>query len=557
MIYNKGEFFLINNPKGSKRNKIIAEIKEIYRDKTTKVKVYIFPESTKSGRQSYMGLNEVLCTSNEINYKFNGKDESKVYLIPYDKFLLLKLNSQPILKDIYYYRQSYNFDNGKLSPEKLPITCYCKQIFNPDIPFKKCKCGSYFHIDCFLKANTNECWALNCQYNCSKFLDASQQIQKIMNQTNKINNNENENNSYESSNNNISSFYKHENKKELLNQKTKRKTESNSSDNYFHEDLNLSKRTTSFDSFKSLTIKKESSSNLNISKNEKSFIIIGDTTKNKEIINRDKGQSIIYKVLTEGQKLIKDNPNLKEQYAQNSNKNEITNLYLNNFSKKIEENLYSLYKSNSSSYFNFLQEFNKIKTSSKDLLTKIILGFYTPEEISNFKGNDFLSEEKRKERELKKKEELEKIKIKEETNNIKLTMIKGNLLSEKENFKESENDNNISQNIILNIKDIKDEKFFLARKQYPKLKEYEIRNLIDLDKPSIDNIQKRLESILKKNLDSDSIDRFLEIRKNMIYKKAKTLVKRDKDINKDENTNESKIKEYIKKISFDDLEIKV
>ena len=101
MNYNKGEFYLINNPKGSKRNKIIAEIKEIYRDKTTKVKVYIFPESTKSGRQSYMGLNEVLCTSNEINYKFNGKDESKVYLIPYDKFLLLKLNSQPILKDIY------------------------------------------------------------------------------------------------------------------------------------------------------------------------------------------------------------------------------------------------------------------------------------------------------------------------------------------------------------------------------------------------------------------------------------------------------------------------
>ena len=61
----------------------------------------------------------------------------------------------------------------------------------PDLPFKQCICGNYFHLDCFIKESTNECWAENCDYNCNNFLGASQQIQKMMNKSDSDNLNNN------------------------------------------------------------------------------------------------------------------------------------------------------------------------------------------------------------------------------------------------------------------------------------------------------------------------------------------------------------------------------
>ena len=59
--------------------------------------------------------------------------------------------------------------------------------------------------------------------------------------------------------------------------------------------------------------------------------------------------------MEEGYNLIQNNPILKNQYRESNETNKITNFNLNKFAKQIEENLYSLYKSNSSSYMNFLQ----------------------------------------------------------------------------------------------------------------------------------------------------------------------------------------------------------
>ncbi len=79
--------------------------------------------------------------------------------------------------------------------------------------------------------------------------------------------------------------------------------------------------------------------------------------------------------------------------------------------QKIEENLYNLYnlyKNKSSSYYNFLQEFYKCHNNASDLVIKIIFDAYTPEEISKFKDEDFLSEGQKREKEKKKKIELKK-----------------------------------------------------------------------------------------------------------------------------------------------------
>ena len=177
MKFNIGDFYLINKyNKELNLNKYIGEIIKINENQSCTIKIYIFPESTRIGRQSYTGSKEVYSTTRKISYQFTGGNETKIELIPFFRYITLKINNQQIGNDIYFFRQSYYFETNKFNPDKLPLICYCKKILNPDFPFKQCICGNYFHLDCFIKESTNECWSENCNYNCNNFLDTSQQI---------------------------------------------------------------------------------------------------------------------------------------------------------------------------------------------------------------------------------------------------------------------------------------------------------------------------------------------------------------------------------------------
>ena len=571
MKYNIGNFYLIKkNYKDLNLNGFIGEILQKNENELYTLKIYIFPESTTIGRQSYMGKNEIYSTDKNILYQFTGQNETKIEVIPIDRYINLKLKDQQIGNDIYFYRQSYSFENKKLNPEKLPKICFCKKIFNPDISFKQCVCGNYFHLDCFIKESTNECWVENCHYNCNNFLDLSQQIQKMMSKSDKNddisnnNNNKTDNDKQQNKqNNNSNLFYQFEFKKnnsELLNKKTKRNPEEDIINISRDSALNLSKKSTSSFTTQSRSDKIEQS--LNLTRKSKSSIIIGSSNKIQENINREKGLSLIYKVLKEGLELIQNNFDLRNQYEQNNNRNKITNTNLSNFSEQIEKNLFLLYKSNSSLYKNFLLEFNKIKKNSQDLLFKIIFGHYTPEQISNFKGDDFLSEEKKKEKEIQKLAQMESMKFKNESNNIKMTMSKGNLLTEKEVFIESNNHEN--ENINLNLKMINsDDKILEKQKQFPDLKISDIKNLISMETPGQQYIKQRLRQMLKQNLDINSLNYFKEKRRNMLIRKAKTLANQEmKKINGNDNDKEnirnypeyeSKVNDYLEKISFSNL----
>ena len=468
----------------------------------------------------------------------------------------MKITNQQIGNDIYFYRQSYSFETNKFHPDKLPLIFYCKKIFNPDLPFKQCICGNYFHLDCFIRESTNECWAENCNYNCNNFLDTSQQIQKMMNKSDSDNVNNNMLKKAKSENNNKKGFYQFE-YKSSLGRKTERKNDENITNISHDNSLNLSKKSTSFKSVQSINDKFDK--NLNIPKKPKSSIL-GNTYKSQENINREKGQKIIYNVLLEGYNLIENNHVIKYEYE--NSKNKLSKLDLNTFSTRIENNLFLLYKSNPSSYKNFLQEFNKIKRHSQDLLFQIISGKYTPEQISNFKTDDFLSEEKKKEKEIQKQAQFEKMKIKTETNNVQFSMEKGNLLTKQEVPIETEHHANEYINLNLTRLNSND-KILEKQKQFPNLNVDDNNNLISMETPNKENIKLRLEHMLRQNLDINSLNYFKEKRKNMLMKKAKLMVNQElkkncamnnndnnKENIKDNPEYENMVNEYVNKISF-------
>ena len=565
MKYKIGDFYLIQNyNKELDLNKFIGQILQFDANKIYTIKIYIFPESTKNGRQSYMGINEVFSTEIKINYKFIGQNETKVELFQFDRYLNIKLKNKELGNRAYFYRQFYSFKTQKLTPENLPLVCYCHKIFNPDLSFQKCVCGNLFHIDCFLKENTNECWAENCHFNCNNFLDFSQQLQKVMNKTDKkseINSDEIDKDRIQI-NSNKKLFYQYEykvDKDDLLNRKTERKQDDKILNISIDNSLNLSKRATSSNTIKSINDKNESKI-----KKQKSSIIKENNNKDRENINREKSQSLIYKVLEEGYNLIQNNFIYKSQYNESNRGNKVTNINLYSFSKQIEENLYLLYKSNLSSYRSFLHEFYKIKKDSKDLLFKIILGYYSPKQISNFTGDDFLSEEKKMEKQNQKLVQIEQMKLKNEKDKIQFSMGKGNLLTENQVFIEDKNE--VNENNNLNLKINLNEQIIEKQKQFPYLKIYDIKNLISMETPNKQNIKQRLEEMLKQNLDINSINYFKEKRKNMIMKKAKMQMNQrakknnnNLNINKENSQNnpenDNKIDEYSKKIAFMDLNI--
>ena len=156
------------------------------------------------------------------------------------------------------------------------------------------------------------------------------------------------------------------------------------------------------------------------------------------------------------------------------------------------------------------------------------------------------------------------MKYKNEKDRIEFSMGKGNLLTERQDF--TEINENVNENINLNLKNNPSEEVLEKQKQFPHLKIYDIKNLISMETPSKQNIKQRLEQMLKQNLDINSINYFKEKRKKMLLKEAKILVnQKNKENNNNSNgikeniknnpESKSKINEYIEKISFMDLKI--
>ena len=156
------------------------------------------------------------------------------------------------------------------------------------------------------------------------------------------------------------------------------------------------------------------------------------------------------------------------------------------------------------------------------------------------------------------------MKYKNEKDRIEFSMGKGNLLTERQDF--TEINENVNENINLNLKNNPSEEVLEKQKQFPHLKIYDIKNLISMETPSKQNIKQRLEQMLKQNLDINSINYFKEKRKKMLLKEAKILMnQKNKKNNNNSNSikeniknnpeSKSKINEYIEKISFMDLKI--
>jgi hypothetical protein len=316
---------------------------------------------------------------------------------------------------------------------------------------------------------------------------------------------------------------------------------------------------------------------------ERCIQIKGDNKQKESKINRDKGEKIIYDILSDVlNNNIINNENILEKYEQYKN-NEIYNLIqskdtklsllsLKTLAHQIEENLFNLYKNKSSSYYNFLQDFHKCQKNEFDLVIKVIFGAYTPEEISKFKDDDFLSEEQKREKEEKKKIEIKKIYLKGDKE-VKLTLNKGRMLSEKEIYIEDKNNNvdlfmkEQNEEIDERYDDDKVKKFKEKLKnkkaEFPHLKSEDIKMLIDLANPNEEYIKDRLNNLIKEKLEVGEQNEFFDIRKNILKKEAERRIKnseknKNKNINDKENINlivndenDNKIDNCIKNISFD------
>ena len=525
MNYKQGEFFLIEDIKNYKANEFIGEIINKSENNFFRLKIYIFPEDTKDGRQSHMSSNEIFSTSSEFLYNFESKKEKKVEVVSLEDYINIKYIKKVNLKyPLYFVRQTYSIEKNIFLPNNLETICFCQKIFNPDFPFKKCICGSIFHPLCFIQNDSSECWSNKCNYNLNNFLNVEEKVEKLK-------------------------ILKKDIKKginidiKFLNKKLKR------------EELDT----------QNYKIYSENKIDLHLPKEQKSFEIIGQFKNNESNkINRDKGINIIYNILKEGLDFIKNNKDILYKYKNYKNKEIFTLiesceyslvlLKIEQLSEQIVDNLNKLYKNKQSSYFSFLQEFKECKKSSMELIIKIILGEFSPEQISHFKENDFLSDAQKKEKELKKKNEINKIKFKNDDKTLKLTLNKGRMLSEKEIFFEDKNNelNEINCNRGIFYKNDKEynEKLKKKKNQFPDMDIEVIKMLIDLKEYNKGNIEKKLNKSIQDYLEIDEQDYFFEKRKIILEKEAKKLMKKNKNNNLKFDGDE-KLDKIIKDISFD------
>ena len=327
MNYSKGDYYLIED-KEYKAKKYIGEIIEVKKINLCLLNIYIFPEDTINGRQPYMSQFEVFLTGSQSLYQFTGIKEQQVRVMKIEEYILRKyeINEKMAYPLYYYYRQTYSIEKNIFYPEILPSICYCQEIFNPDIPFKKYICGNIFHPDCLLQTNSGKCWSKICNYNCNNLLSDEEQIKKI-----KL--------LYGDTQNEIKNITKDiddDFKNDFLNKKTYR-AENNGDKN-------------------PLFIINKEESNSPEKEKDKTEIIKDENNTDIPKEKREKGISIIYENLIKVKEIIEKDKNILEKY-QKYKDNEIykfikegeqiySSFHLKQLSEKIEENFYKKYYNN-------------------------------------------------------------------------------------------------------------------------------------------------------------------------------------------------------------------
>lgn len=603
ITYNKGETYLILD-KDYKSGKYIGKVTTLVSNGVI-LKVYIFPDDLKEGKKRHMSMSEVFETDIESIYKFKGA-EIRVTLTDIATYVKKKyvqkldFSAMPI----YYVRQKY-LKNGKFEPN-LQKTCYCREYFNPDDLFKICNCGSYFHPMCFMKNPDNKCWNPGCTVDCSKFFSLEENAEKI-NYLKKLENKSHNQaqsveydedfflNEQEIKNinnhiidiNEMSEF----NTAELFKQSKKKSNQTNQKKGaisvYFSKAFPSEKE-------KEIKIKTEPIINLgiktenNASKNSnKAFDTTiyekknqGYTTtikvepnqveemKKKTEIERENTKKVMFENLMHGIKFLKkdrnanilenflkENPSLRDNitFIKEGNQQMIEIKY-REVANSIENYLYEICEQKTNtSYFAFLQAFGGLIKNSRKILFRVILGDLTPEEVSKFKGDDFLPEEEKKAKEELKRKEIQKMQFKG-PNIIQLISNKGRMLTEIQDNIDPIKNNLYNENQI-NLDEGKKnsskyyDKINALKAKYPNMLENDIKSLVDAKEPSVQDVENRINSIIQENLDAKEKAELLTYRKKRLDKKADRNFKNLKG--KNDVEMKKKCEEYIKNIAFE------
>lgn len=619
--YHRDDFYLIQDP-NYKAGQFIGKIKTIGLNEVI-LSIYIFPEDTKEGKKPHMSLYEIFLTKDEMKYKFKG-NELQVTVTDLQNYIQKKYIQKEDLftRKLYFQRQKY-LDNGQFIPN-LQRICYCQEYFNPDFIFKICNCGSYFHPICFMRSETNKCWNKTCLVDCSIFFSPEEMFDKkkkiSLSQVQSPVSNSPIKKSVVMSENmffkeNLKSTGKPSetitldefsefNTAELF-KKSKKKlpVNNNATIEMFLTKIHLQEKEKEKkikqEPFINLGIKTETPNHVNSP--IKSTTKIFDTTiyekknigghstlikiepnyqeenKKKTETEREKARKIIYDNLINGIKLLQNNTKILDDFGKENPKlnEQISLIKSNNFTiietkykelaTSIENNLFNNCEQKASSkYFAFLQEFALLVRDSKKILYRVILGDLTSEEISKFKGDDFLPEEKRKELEELKQKEIQKMKF-EGPMKIKAISNKGRMLTEIQDIIDV--NKNINYNLDTQISLGVEEKQFLSdgkknpryeyyqklklmQEKYPYMCENDIKFLVEAKEPNEEDITNKLNSIIQETLDLEEQKELFSFRRQKLKKKAERYYKKHHD-GDDKTLLQKKYDNYINLISFD------
>jgi hypothetical protein len=221
-------------------------------------------------------------------------------------------------------------------------------------------------------------------------------------------------------------------------------------------------------------------------------------------------------------------------------------------------------KKTSHSYLSFLREFSASMKNAINILYRLILGDLTPKEISKFKPDDFLPEEKRKQKEELIRKTVQNMQFKEPMI-IRATQVKGRMLTEIQDNIEI-NKPNYMMDMMLNLNTESSsseyqQKIKKMREEYPGFSENDVKFLVEAKEPSQDDIEDKLNSLIHKTLSLEEQKELFDFRQNKLMKKAERFFKKKKDVkNNEKNNNCDKMflgkkfgnsHEYIKFISLD------
>lgn len=623
--YHKDDYYLIND-QHYKAGKFIGKIKSIG-PKEVNLSIYIFPEDTKEGRKPHMSLYEVFLTNNEMFYKFSGQEvQISVTDLPnyIKKKYILKENLTNL--KLYFQRQIY-FDNGQLEPSLQKMCycqeyfnpdiifkiCKCGSYFHP-ICFmrsqtnncwnKNCNvdCSEFFSFGEILdmKKKISQSQGKNPGSNSpmKKSLVISESIFSIKSP----NNSKSIDNEINQTNESITlDEFAEFNTAELI-KKSKKKVPINDNATIerfltkIHFQEKEKEKKIKQEPFINLGIKTENNHHSNSP--IKSSIKIFDTTfyekkngystlikvepnyieesKKKTDAEREKTRKIIYDNLINGVKILKKNTKIIDDFEKNKpNLKENISLIRENNGAPIESHFKELAtsieiklfdncdKNVNSTYFAFLQEFALLIKNSQNLLFRVILGDLTSEQISKFKGDDFLPEEKRKEKEQLKQKEIQKMKF-DGPMEVKAISNKGRMLTEiQDNIEVNKNLNyNMDTQISLNVEEKQYlpngklnpryeyyRKLQLMHDKYPSLSENEIKFMVESKEPTEDDIQNKLNSIIQENLNWKDIEELFTFRKQRLTRRAEKYYKKEND-GIDKGLLKEKVQKYIEKNSF-------